>query len=446
MLRYKTTLIVAAMVFMFLLSISGKSIAFEIEVLESDDDTYVEYASGSSQNIWHLAYVRTDDPYYIIDWYIDDVYQESDAGDNVETEAYFWPYWLTGSGTGKTYTIKARARSLANADGDHEEDIASYTITVYQLFINNIGPSTDSQNYCLTGNTHNGQIEVNQLYDYVYWYVKGPGETGYGTLVYTDHGNGTSKVSNFDYTFNSGSSSGDEYVVTAHVTAAHGQSVTDQYTVTVYDEIRIPITSVTYLEETDELCITYNTEGVPPTYAALSGEMQLFSAYFAQIEITEPLANDDGSPPANSGFRPPKEGRPTRTNDGGWIDEKGNIWRKDTSGHAGPHWDVTFPRNQGHINVFPPTEDKPGWKTHDGSIPNTRDAKNRKKRIENNMNKKVPKITTESGSSFTPGNWLTILGGVGAGYLIYKGTKTAIGIILLPTPLLPVGGVLIVTP
>ena len=62
------------------------------------------------------------------------------------------------------------------------------------------------------------------------------------------------------------------------------------------------------------------------------------------------------------------------------------------------------------------------------------------------MNKTVPDITTKSGSSYTPRNWLTILGGIGIGYLIYKGTKTAIGIILLPTPLLPVGGVLILTP
>lgn len=445
-IKFKTTLIAAATVFMFLLIFSGKSIAFEIEVLESDDDTYVEYASGSLQNIWHLAYIETDEPYYIIDWYIDDVHQESDAGDNVKTEAYFWPYWLTGSGTGTTYTIKARARSLENADGDHEEDIASYTITVYQLFANYIGPSTDSQNYCFTGNTHNGQIEVNQPYLYVYWYVKGPNETGYGTLVKKDQGNGTSKVSNFDYTFSSGSTSGDEYVVTAHVTAAHGQSVTDQYTVTVYDEVRIPISSVTYREDTDELCFTYNTEGVPPTFAALSVNMQLAPAYFAQIEIAEPLEAPGGGPPANSGFRPPKNsnnngkvrGRPE------WRDRYGNVWRKDPSEHAGPHWDVTFP-SKGYINVYPPTEENEGWKTGDGKIKNRND-RIRKEGIESRMNKTVPYKTSKSGSSYTPRNWLTILGGAAAGYLIFKGAKTVIGVILLPTPLLPVGGVLILTP
>lgn len=54
--------------------------------------------------------------------------------------------------------------------------------------------------------------------------------------------------------------------------------------------------------------------------------------------------------------------------------------------------------------------------------------------------------TRRSGSWYSPSNWLSILEGIGAGYLIYKGGKTLIGVILLPTPLLPAGGLLILTP
>lgn len=44
----------------------------------------------------------------------------------------------------------------------------------------------------------------------------------------------------------------------------------------------------------------------------------------------------------------------------GYIDENGNIWVWDPSGHAGPHWDVQDPRTGKHTNVYPDGESYQG--------------------------------------------------------------------------------------
>jgi len=52
-------------------------------------------------------------------------------------------------------------------------------------------------------------------------------------------------------------------------------------------------------------------------------------------------------------YIPPKQkGNPpyVRTPQGGFRDANGNIWRRDKSGHTGPHWDVQHPDGS-HTNV-----------------------------------------------------------------------------------------------
>ena len=66
-----------------------------------------------------------------------------------------------------------------------------------------VGPSSGELDRIIAGNTHYGQAGINQPYRVVFWYVKSPCESGFGTLAYTDYGNGTDTTSYFDYTFNS---------------------------------------------------------------------------------------------------------------------------------------------------------------------------------------------------------------------------------------------------
>lgn len=309
------------------------------------------------------------------------------------------------------------------------------------ISVGDVGPSSGELTTLIAGNTHYGQAHISQPYRVVFWYVKSPGQSGWGTLVHSDYGNGTDTTSYFQWTFNNGSATGDAYTITAEVFPIAGQedvnvpidSDSDSYTVTVYDEFTVPISAVQYYGDTNQLVISYNTANVNPAFAAYSAGLRTFTVISAQVlPIQDPVT---GAPPPESGFRP-KKGNP-RTPDGGWIDRDGNKWKKDPSEHGGPHWDVTFP-NGGYTNVYPPIPESPEWKAHGGRTPN-REAKKRKKKIEDQMNQ-------SSGSWFSPSRLLSIAGGLGAGYLIYKGGKTLIGIALLPTPAFAAGGLLIVTP
>lgn len=99
--------------------------------MRSYDGSYEEYNYGYAQGIWHVAYVKTSDPYYVVDWYIDDVFQESDYYDlAMGNEAYFSPYWLTGSVSGKDYVISVRVWEW-NEDEEFRVYTDDYTLTVY---------------------------------------------------------------------------------------------------------------------------------------------------------------------------------------------------------------------------------------------------------------------------------------------------------------------------
>lgn len=95
-----------------------------------------------------------------------------------------------------------------------------------------IGISSGSSTEVWEGQTHYGQVHLDEPYHTVYWYVRSPDETGLGTVVSTDSGDGTSNVSYFSYTFeNSG-----DYEVTAYVYPESGDIDSSSYYVDVYNE------------------------------------------------------------------------------------------------------------------------------------------------------------------------------------------------------------------
>lgn len=142
-LKSQPTLIAAAIVSLFLLTFVSNSDAFEIEVMESSNGLYEDDVSGGV--IYHTAYVRTDEAYYTITWYVGGNYAGYSSGDNQTTEAWFSvPSGLSGSLTGTAYEIKAVALSLEDDDGNHESDSDSYTLTVFEPTIVEVtGKETD---------------------------------------------------------------------------------------------------------------------------------------------------------------------------------------------------------------------------------------------------------------------------------------------------------------
>ena len=129
-----------------------------------------------------------------------------------------------------------------------------FSVTADAINVDSVGPESSYDNYIFTGSTQYSRAEFNEPFHSVYWYVKGPGETGFGTLVYTDYGDGTSESSQFSHSFSNGSTSGEEYEITAYVypvSDADDQSVDwDSYTLGIFT----PFEEV--LMVPDELTIT----------------------------------------------------------------------------------------------------------------------------------------------------------------------------------------------
>lgn len=61
-------------------------------------------------------------------------------------------------------------------------------------------PYMDSPTNLQYGETHYALYQANTPYYAVYWYVKGPDQTGYGTLMSTDMGDGSRMSSTFSWT------------------------------------------------------------------------------------------------------------------------------------------------------------------------------------------------------------------------------------------------------
>ena len=103
----------------------NRSEAFEIESMRSRNGITTYSNDGY---IMHIADVETDEPYFLVDWYVNEVRQTTSFGDGNTTDATFClPDPVSGSIRGATYTIKAFAEPW-EGDGN---DSRSYTVTVY---------------------------------------------------------------------------------------------------------------------------------------------------------------------------------------------------------------------------------------------------------------------------------------------------------------------------
>ena len=126
MYSFKNFLLRAIFVTFILFCFVSSSSAISIEELRPLGSSTVEYYRG----YYHTAYVETDVPFYEVNWYVDGKYVGRSDGSNVETDAYFNYFDLTGSFEGEIYEIKAIAWSLDD-DGNTDSDTDTYYLTVY---------------------------------------------------------------------------------------------------------------------------------------------------------------------------------------------------------------------------------------------------------------------------------------------------------------------------
>ena len=122
--------ITVSIAFLFIIGISQSQADFEIEEMYPSFGDYYDF-TGS---LYHTAYVKTSEPYYVVDWYINGKSVYSSYGDNVKTEATFSPNRADypGSPLGQVYTIKAVAWSLYDEKiKDHHSYTDSYDVNVY---------------------------------------------------------------------------------------------------------------------------------------------------------------------------------------------------------------------------------------------------------------------------------------------------------------------------
>ncbi len=203
------------------------------------------------------------------------------------------------------------------------------------------------------------------------------------------------------------------------------------------DECKVRITGVQYDRDSNQFFITYD-ESADEDCLTHANQFTVISGNNARVLWYEELAT--GAPPSGSGFQPKPDGG--KNPDGSYTDKRGNKWKKDPSNHGGEHWDVSFPKG-GHINVMPPIPESPKWKIRGG--------KNALKRLPKDSRKKAEaiegKMNQPGGKWYSPRRLAQIAAAAGTGYLIYKGAKTVIGIVILPTPAAPfISGLLLLTP
>ena len=58
-----------------------------------------------------------------------------------------------------------------------------FSVTADAINVTSVGPESSYDNYLFAGSTQYSRAEFDEPYDTVYWYVKGPGETGFGTVA-----------------------------------------------------------------------------------------------------------------------------------------------------------------------------------------------------------------------------------------------------------------------
>ena len=155
-----------------------------------------------------------------------------------------------------------------------------FSVTADAINVESVGPESSYDNYLFAGSTQYSRAEFDEPYHSVYWYVKGPGETGFGTLAAIDQGDGTSTVSTFSHTFNSGSTSGKEYEITAYVYPENGAVDWDSYTLDVWTPADEVITVPDELTITDDIKIgdsyTFTAEASSTSNNYVIDEIEVF--------------------------------------------------------------------------------------------------------------------------------------------------------------------------
>ena len=114
--------------------------AFTITSLESGDGRYTYYSDWGY--ITHTADVETDEVYSEVKWYVNNVWQTTTQGDGVKKTASF-SKGFSGHGPGKTYWIKAVAKSWGGAETASD----TYTITVYKNVVTYSGGWSNDLGY-----------------------------------------------------------------------------------------------------------------------------------------------------------------------------------------------------------------------------------------------------------------------------------------------------------
>ena len=143
---FKATRSATVVTFFILLGFVSSSEALKIVEMYP---SYGGYEDNSGY-LYHTAYIKTDQPYYTVHWFINDVLVEVTPGgyegdEDGPTEAYFSPNTsdYPGSLSGTNYTIKA----IAWDQEDHSDDLSdtdSYDVVVYKaIFDSSVGDITD---------------------------------------------------------------------------------------------------------------------------------------------------------------------------------------------------------------------------------------------------------------------------------------------------------------
>ena len=90
-------------------------------------------------------------------------------------------------------------------------------------------PECESSEIIAAGGTYEASVTTDEPYFEVNWYIKRSGETGLGTWINANSGNGMTTEASLSYTFPNNASG--DYVITAHVTWPDDS--TDQVSTTV---------------------------------------------------------------------------------------------------------------------------------------------------------------------------------------------------------------------
>ena len=186
----------------------------------------------------HKAVLLSLDAYKHVKWYVRSpggtglgTLMETDMGNGSLVTADF-SYTFASNASAGDYLITA---VVTNANDEKSE--SSYTVSVSSSTSStstasaSLSPS-DGSYTAEAGSSHTANVSVPSGWTQIYWYLKSPSESGYGTSqsnVSDSTGNSTS--ASYTYSFPSGVSG--DYVLTAYVYASDGTIAEPSYTVSV---------------------------------------------------------------------------------------------------------------------------------------------------------------------------------------------------------------------